>query len=489
MMKPTTKLLAWCSLAVLALAPLAGGHLTAPSASSAALTGDAYRWTDNTPSTNSGVSGTYLAMSGAFVGGDMFPLEIKPYADLYATSVAVAYCNFEVLSSGAATDPLKLLDESKVDNGNAGGGNNGGLVPDGTWDDGGIGGACHSAGYAEADYNTLGCSGIAHAEDAGAEYHVWTAAACDDSSSVGIGLGTCIANAILAGGNGLLACTDGITCVINQTCGAGTFQACGGDGQADEVNYGYGGGDQDEVTHNSFPFSNDPDSPGLPDEPGQGVAYPADIAACDSLASAFVYITLSVEANVGIGDDPAGIEYAIPIGGWIDWTATGTTSGPYVPGDGVTVDVPACADGRDNDGDMVSDFPLDPGCSDLFDDSEHDSSLVCDDGLDNDGDGAADYPNDGGCDGPTDSSENSPGLPCDDGIDNDMDTRADYPGDPGCSSTSDPSERGSAQCDDGIDNDQDGFVDYPRDSNCFGPEPGYTEFPPPQRTQGCVHGC
>jgi hypothetical protein len=332
-----------CCALVLGMAPFAGAHLTASSATSAALTGDAYRWTDNTPSTNNGVSGVYVSGSGVAVAGDIFPLSINPVLTLCPLgycAAANALCDLEVLSSGSPTDPLKVLDESKVDGGNGVGGNNGGSVPDGTVDDGGFGAACHTDGYAEADYNTLGCSGISHAEDAGSEYHVWISPSCDDSSQVSDGgVATCVVNAILAGGNGLVACTAGITCIVNQTCGVGTFSACGADGTADEVNLGEGGGDQDEVTHNSFPFSNDPDSPGLPDEPGQGVAYPADIAACDPLATGATFVFEGVELNAGIGDDPAGPEYALATAGWVDWTASGTPSDNVVPEGGLTVDL------------------------------------------------------------------------------------------------------------------------------------------------------
>jgi hypothetical protein len=332
-----------CCALVLGLAPLAGAHLTSSSATSAALTGDAYRWTDNTPSTNNGVSGTYIGASGVVVAGDIFPLSINPVLTLCPLGYCAAgnaLCDLEVLSSGADTDPLKVLDEKKVDGGNGVGGDNGGIIiDDGTVDDGGLGAACHTNGYAEDDYNTLGCSGISHAEDAGSEYHVWISASCDDSSQVSVGTAVCVVNSLLAGGNGLVACTDGVTCIVNQTCGAGTFEACGADGQADEANLGEGGGDVDEATHDSFPFSNDPDSPGLPDEPGQGVAYPTDLLACDPLATAATFVFEAVELNAGIGDDPAGPEYALAVGGWIDWTASGTPSDNVVPEGGATVDL------------------------------------------------------------------------------------------------------------------------------------------------------
>lgn len=53
----------------------------------------------------------------------------------------------------------------------------------------------------------------------------------------------------------------------------------------------------------------------------------------------------------------------------------------------------------------------------------------CADGSDNDGDGLSDYPDDLGCGGPTYAKENPQ---CNDGIDNDGDGLIDYPSDPGC---------------------------------------------------------
>src|SRR4030067_213116 len=50
-------------------------------------------------------------------------------------------------------------------------------------------------------------------------------------------------------------------------------------------------------------------------------------------------------------------------------------------------EAPVCLDGLDNDGDGLTDYPADPGCTDRYDASERDLSLPCDDGVDNDGDG------------------------------------------------------------------------------------------------------
>ena len=95
----------------------------------------------------------------------------------------------------------------------------------------------------------------------------------------------------------------------------------------------------------------------------------------------------------------------------------------------------------------------------------------CRDGTDNDGDGLTDYPSDPGCSGRNDNTETSSSLVCDNGSDasNDADTLADYRlsgGDPGCTSTTDTSEI-DGECDDLSDNDGDGSVDL-ADAGCSG---------------------
>jgi hypothetical protein len=54
----------------------------------------------------------------------------------------------------------------------------------------------------------------------------------------------------------------------------------------------------------------------------------------------------------------------------------------------IAVAFPACSDGLDNDGDLRTDFPEDPGCP-FAEGAEEDPE--CDDGLDNDGDGHVDF--------------------------------------------------------------------------------------------------
>lgn len=73
----------------------------------------------------------------------------------------------------------------------------------------------------------------------------------------------------------------------------------------------------------------------------------------------------------------------------------------------------------------------------------------CNDRLDNDSDDLTDYPSDPGCRSLTDNSEDSDiplppptgDMQCGDGIDNDNDDVIDYPYEPGCSSSGDDNER------------------------------------------------
>lgn len=169
---------------------------------------------------------------------------------------------------------------------------------------------------------------------------------------------------------------------------------------------------------------------------------------------------------------------------------------------------PACADGRDNDGDGLRDLN-DPGCQDASDDDETDPPVVpdCADGLDNDddgridlvdpdclgsgdftedgrdpvagcsnrldddGDGVSDFPLDPGCAGAGDDDEADPPTPpvCADGVDNDEDGATDYPDDPGCEGRGDTDEGDPdplPQCANGEDDDGNGAVDYPEDPGC-----------------------
>ena len=106
-----------------------------------------------------------------------------------------------------------------------------------------------------------------------------------------------------------------------------------------------------------------------------------------------------------------------------------------------------CSDGKDNDGDGLVDFPDDPGCTSLEDNSEDSQPAPqCNDGRDNDGDGKIDYPSDPGCFAPNqdDEKDNCPDGPdcpqCGNGKDDDGNGIIDYPEDPGCTAASDTDE-------------------------------------------------
>jgi hypothetical protein len=98
----------------------------------------------------------------------------------------------------------------------------------------------------------------------------------------------------------------------------------------------------------------------------------------------------------------------------------------------------------------------------------------CADGVDNDGDGMVDFPDDLGCVNASDDSEDSPPMPaCSDNRDNDGDNKIDYPIDPGCAVPQQDSELDDcpsgptcAQCADGEDNDGNGSMDFPDDPGC-----------------------
>ncbi|MBN2359303.1 MAG: hypothetical protein JXR83_07600 [Deltaproteobacteria bacterium] len=136
----------------------------------------------------------------------------------------------------------------------------------------------------------------------------------------------------------------------------------------------------------------------------------------------------------------------------------------------------ACNDGLDNDGDLLVDYPNDPGCESPLDPAEEDPLVAraCSDGADNDGDGRIDFDynrnglrdsiDDPGCDSAADDDESNVPLPeCADGFDNDSDGRVDLE-DLNCSGRNDDSE--APECGNGLDDDSDGAIDFPDDLEC-----------------------
>jgi large repetitive protein len=110
--------------------------------------------------------------------------------------------------------------------------------------------------------------------------------------------------------------------------------------------------------------------------------------------------------------------------------------------------VAACSDGADNDVDLLTDFPADPGCDSPSDNDESNAPIAqCGDGRDNDGDGYTDYPNDPGCVSILQNVEQDDCQPdgtdcpaCLNRDDDDDDGLTDFPDDNGCESASDNEE-------------------------------------------------
>ena len=246
-----------------------------------------------------GVSGTYYGPAGAYL--------VSP--TLFGSSdpavLGLALCDAEVLSDGSNDS---ALDESDVD-----GNSNPGGLPDGTFDDGGFGAACHTQGHYDVqadgdDYNSPGCTDgdtdpeVAYANDAVSRGNVWIGAACDwKSTGGGQGLSTCLVNQVLGGPTvpGVTACVN--TFLSGGTSGA-TFVACGGEGVADDVHYGHGG---DGV---AFPnYANDETDPVAQNPPDEPPCTPAHESA---VVFVFEYVNEDL-ANNNLDVIPA-------TAGWID---------------------------------------------------------------------------------------------------------------------------------------------------------------------------
>lgn len=119
-------------------------------------------------SNDDAVAGTYVGPAGVYVPA-------VPPATTGPMAPGQSVCDLEYIPALAASS------EPRVD----GGAMPGGMVPDGTWDDGGYGGACHLA-YAEE-----GCpDDVARAEDVVLSGAVWIATACDWLTASG-GVSSC----------------------------------------------------------------------------------------------------------------------------------------------------------------------------------------------------------------------------------------------------------------------------------------------------------
>ncbi|MEZ4402634.1 MAG: hypothetical protein R3B06_21615 [Kofleriaceae bacterium] len=117
------------------------------------------------------------------------------------------------------------------------------------------------------------------------------------------------------------------------------------------------------------------------------------------LASSGAFV-LKVNFYVGAGETCADMSECAP----------GYLCRAVPPSTTTTCERPVCSDGRDDDGDGLTDFPNDPGCTDADDSDETDTCPgagcpACGDGVDNDGDGFTDFPDDIGCQSASGDSE------------------------------------------------------------------------------------
>jgi hypothetical protein len=380
---------------------------------------------------NDGPSGHYVNVAtGMFAAAGAIPVEIELSSYLGITffpagfyfGAGGSFCDLEVLSDGATgsgfpPDPASIdnaIDEKNVDAGSG----NGGIMPDATIDDGGDSAVCHVRTYQTPSFNSLGCDGIAYAEDLVSGPDVWTSTRCDWLTTTGgndenDGL-NCLINEIIQGKSVpvMQACVmEFILGTLTPTTSP-TIDVCGGDGSSDDVNYGTGGSDE-----------------GLGET---GVAYPALTNSCaqtDATAAAAVMPSVqrqtdhySVEVlttgcatvcptNLG----PAGANHlSLATAGWIDYASDGT-SAVWSPSPGTHVQI------------------LDP-----VDD--------CEDLIDNDGDGNADAADSDCQAGGSGDEETAPGPSptgdCANAFDDDQDGVSDFD-DPDCHSDLDASNPGS----------------------------------------------
>jgi len=164
----------------------------------------------------------------------------------FTLAAADSLCDMEVSGDGAN---VFATDEPTVD-GLATAGL--GVVPDGLFNDGGVGAVCHTPDgfYDTVNYNTNGCTaGTATADDLVSGGNVWISATCDSTTPVaGDGLLTqvlstesCIANDVLSSNEaGIVSCVTYLVDCLAPTadpttnpCAGTSGVTCGADGVAD----------------------------------------------------------------------------------------------------------------------------------------------------------------------------------------------------------------------------------------------------------------
>jgi hypothetical protein len=226
-----------------------------------------------------GVDGAYYGSAGPAVVDEDAPLGESQYEDTIATGAIL--CDGEIGGDGTTPFPQDEVTVNGYDTRPEGG-----SVPD-TWDDGGIGGACHPHHYRFEPYNAPGCpGGDAHAVNV-ADDHVGSAlvdtfigAACDWKTTEAGLLPDCLVSQLgftssCVGDDpcGADGAADGVNLGSSSTsCFVGDVDSCGADSVADGVNFGHG---------------------------WAGVPFPGhECTAAEAMASVFVFDAV---ATVGLG--------------------------------------------------------------------------------------------------------------------------------------------------------------------------------------------
>lgn len=231
-----------------------------------------------------GVYGTYYGAAGPAVlpNGHSAPEE--------TLSAGQMLCDMEVLGSGGAPDP----DFDEVDVDHSAGGN----MADGTFDDGGQGGACHTNHYGWAPYNTDGClQSTAFATDVDAAVDPWIGASCDFETVTGGTpqsqiFTTCVVNEILTQDVlGIVDCaTAFLACTTSPVgCASGGVRTCGADAIADGINYGHGSAGV------AFPYSSGSAHQGtaFEDATDDEAVIDIDCSSADATSAVFVFSAVS----------------------------------------------------------------------------------------------------------------------------------------------------------------------------------------------------